>query len=441
MPKKELIKKHFISSFAVLVSLIGFFGFALFALHQPVFTMKIGAYSTDTFAFLQFKILAISAVVISTLIAYIIYLYLTSDTRTQLLILSATKDLFESKEQLLKIYESAPVPYLTLDNKGDITDLNKAALRFFGVVAEEMLRKNFFSFLVDEDKERAVQLAQHYGLRMPINREEVRMVNKNGDVHWVLLSVFDMGSSVKNSRLGLVTVFDIDDQKKLDQTKTEFVSLASHQLRTPLATFKWYIEMLLSGGLGELPQKPKEYVSKLCSVNEEMIGLVDTLLNVSRLELGKLVVEKKPTDIQEIVVSILTELSSQITKKNITIKKEYGSGFKNFESDPHLLRIAIHNLLTNAVKYTPEAGCVTITLGESLSGKVISVSDTGVGIPKSEQGKIFQKLFRASNVKDVSASQSTGLGLYLIKSIVENLGGKISFESEEGKGSTFTITF
>jgi len=437
MPNNQLIKKHLLNSLVVFISLIGFLGFILFIFYRV--SSESSLYLSNSLAFLQFKILAVSVIVVSTLVAYIIYLLCTSETRTRLLVLEATRELAESKGQLQKLYEGAPVPYLTLNSKGEVQDLNKAALRFFGVVAEDMLQKNFFSFFSDEEKEKTAQLVQHYNLRIPINREEVRIVNKVGDVRWVLLSVFDMGSSTKNGRLGLVTVFDIDDQKKLEQTKTEFVSLASHQLRTPLATFKWYIDMLLSGGLGELPEKPKDYISKLYTVNEEMIDLVDTLLNVSRLELGKLTIEKKETNVPEAVESILTELSSQITKKNIVIEKSFGDGLKNLDSDPRLLRIAIHNLLTNAVKYTGEGGRVTVSLAETLSGKTISVSDTGLGIPKSEQGKIFQKLFRASNVKDVSASQSTGLGLYLIKSIVENLGGTLSFVSEEGKGSTFTI--
>jgi signal transduction histidine kinase len=140
------------------------------------------------------------------------------------------------------------------------------------------------------------------------------------------------------------------------------------------------------------------------------------------------------------VESVLVELSSQIEEKNINIEKNYGGNLENIESDPKLLRIVIQNLISNAVKYTQPNGTVSITLKDSFKEKAIVVTDTGVGIPEKDQEKIFTKLFRAGNVDVLSSSQGTGLGLYLVKSIMETMGGSISFVSEENKGSTFTIT-
>jgi len=170
-----------------------------------------------------------------------------------------------------------------------------------------------------------------------------------------------------------------------------------------------------------------------------MIDLVETLLNVSRIEIGSVVIDMKKTNVPQIVDDILLELLAQVEAKHLNIVKQYNGNLENIESDPKLLRIVIQNLISNAVKYTSDSGTVSVILKESFDNKAIIVSDTGIGIPESERDKVFTKMFRAENVRRISESQGTGLGLYLVKSMIEALGGSISFVSEENKGSTFTI--
>jgi signal transduction histidine kinase len=266
------------------------------------------------------------------------------------------------------------------------------------------------------------------------------MITKSGSVKTVLLSVFAVKNPASSESTGLAMIFDITEQKLLDQQKTEFVSLASHQLRTPLATAKWYTEMLISGDIGEISPKQKEYLERLHMANEEMIDLVDVLLNVSRIEMGTLAIDKKLINVQELTESVLAELSMEIEKKEIHIEKKYNNNLQSVKTDSKLLRIIIQNLIGNAVKYTARGGSVSVVFEESLiNGKKIIVSDTGIGIPKEDQDKIFTKLFRAENVRKLENVSGTGLGLYLVKSIVNSMGGDISFESEENKGSVFTI--
>ena len=389
----------------------------------------------------QVLILCILTYTTIVLIGYVIYLLLTASTRSELVSEYRVRDLQASQSQLEELYENAPVPYFTINKDGQIRGCNKSALRFFGVIPAEIADKNFFVFTAEEDKEKGEKFLHYFKSDLPINKEEIRMITKSGDVKWVSLSIFLTKNFKTGEKNGLVTTFDITEQKQLDQAKTEFVSLASHQLRTPLATIKWYTEMLNTNDLGSLNDKQKEYLNRMYSVNKEMIDLVEILLNVSRIEIGTLKIEKQITNVPEVIDGILIELSSQIDKKQIQIKKNYNNSLTNLESDPKLLRIVIQNLLTNAIKYNKDGGEVSVNLNEGGFGaRSITISDTGFGIPKEDQEKIFTKLFRAKNVANISNSQSTGLGLYLSKSIIEALGGNINFSSEENSGTSFTLS-
>jgi PAS domain S-box-containing protein len=425
----------------VLAILLGIV-FFLFSFVQDILTSPQKYFDTQlSAAEVQFLVIHISLIVISVLISFVIYLLLSLNTRAELAALRATKSLNESLEQFARLYEEAPVPYFTLNKNGEILGSNKAALRFFGAEEREIKGKNLFSYEPKEDMEKAEKFLRYYKSNIPINKEEVRMITKGGAVKWGLLSVFEIRSAENAERTGLATIFDITKQKQLDQAKTEFISLASHQLRTPVATVKWYMEMLLSGDMGELAPKQKEYLNRIHNVNENMVDLIETLLNVSRIEIGSVRVESKPTNAIELSESVLSELSPQIEEKRINIDKQYGGNLEDMESDPKLLRIIIQNLVSNAVKYTPEGGTVSIIFKDSFGSKSITITDTGAGIPEGEQDKIFTKMFRASNVRKLTGEQGTGLGLYLVKSLAGAMGGSISFSSEENKGSTFEFKF
>ena len=440
--KGNLIKKHLIISlfslliFFVILYLSNSFAYDVFVHPERYFLFQTSLTPLD----MQFRIVNVAVVILGILVSYIIYLILASKSRANLMVWNQTKDMASSREEFRWLYDAAPVPYVKLNDKGEIHEPNKATIRFLGMTEKELEGKDFSSFLPAEEKDHWDNLLQRYKSNVAINREEIQINSKNDGLRWVLLSIHETRNAIDGKRIGLASFFDTTDLKKLDQAKTEFVSLASHQLRTPLAAIKWYTDLILSPDLGTLNPKQKDYITKVNGVNEEMIALVDTLLNVSRIEIGSLAIEKKPTDIAKLCDGLLTELSNSIEKKKISITKNYSSSLSETETDPKLLRIVIHNLLTNAIKYTPESGKVTISFEESGGRKLIKVSDTGLGIPKNQHDKIFTKLFRADNVKNVSVGESTGLGLYLVKSIAEKLGGNISFESEENKGSTFTLS-
>ena len=239
--------------------------------------------------------------------------------------------------------------------------------------------------------------------------------------------------------IGAIVVFrDITHEKEVDKSKTEFVSLASHQLRTPLSAIRWYSEMLNSGKLGPLNEQQKSYLKEIYDSNRHMIELVNSLLNVSRIDLGTFAIEPEPTDFKEVAESVLRELFVKIQENEMHVTSEYDPDLPKVNADPKLVRIIFQNLLSNAVKYTKKGGHVSLNITKDEKELHIKVSDDGVGIPADVQAKIFTKLFRADNARIVE-SEGTGLGLYILRAIVERGGGKIWFESVENKGTTFFV--
>jgi signal transduction histidine kinase len=233
-------------------------------------------------------------------------------------------------------------------------------------------------------------------------------------------------------------------EKEIDKAKTEFVSLASHQLRTPLSTVNWYAEMLLAGDAGELGEKQKKYLDEVYRSNQRMVELVNALLDVSSLELGTFVIDPERVDICKLAENVIDEQRPQIDMRKIRFSFSCDKNVSFMQADPKLLRMVMQNILSNAVKYTPEKGRVelNVSVDNDKQDLQIKISDTGYGIPKNQQDKIFTKLFRADNVRDKD-TDGTGLGLYIVKSIVENSGGKVWFESAGGvgnKGTTFFVT-
>lgn len=169
-----------------------------------------------------------------------------------------------------------------------------------------------------------------------------------------------------------------------------------------------------------------------------MIDLVNSLLNVSRMELGTFSVEPKPTDVVRIANDAVEEQQPGIKGHKLVLKVNYALGLPKINTDPKLLYMVFQNLLSNAVKYTQKKGRIEFSIKKENDQILISIADTGLGIPKEQQDKIFTKLFRADNVREKD-TEGTGLGLYIVKSIIEHSGGKIWFESEENKGTTFYV--
>lgn len=382
-----------------------------------------------------FLIVSIAA---SLFLSLLIYSVLSTQKNARKMAYSITKDLSFSKEQFRRFYELSPVPYLLISSEGNISRPNKASLRFFGRTEENLINKNIFTFLSDPEHPEKIQRYKDFTeRRMAVEQKEVQVMLDSKELRWALLSIEDITSPGSREHNGLVTLVDIHEQKELDRMKTEFLSLASHQLRSPLSNLKWYIDFLLNRRKDQMSEEVQGYLHKMFRRNEEMIELVNTLLNLSRIEMGRVKVEKESTDVASIVKSVIEELEPTAQEKKIVIETTYG-GELQMDTDPRLVRIIFQNLLTNSLRYTKESGKVYVRLTATASTVRLEVEDTGIGIPPSEQGSIFKKLYRATNAKEVEVN-GNGIGLYMCKELAEGLGGTINFVSKYGEGTTFIV--
>ncbi len=362
-------------------------------------------------------------------------------------VLGRTKDLEQIRSKHEAILTSIGDGLVVVDKEGKITYINKTFEEMLGWKPKEILGKTMVDVVPREDMH-GVGVSFKERILTQVLGGQKFVVDLTNPFYYIRKdkSRFPASSIVApvvlNKKIvGAVEVFrDITKEKEIDKAKTEFVSLASHQLRTPLSTVNWYTEMLLSGDVGEVTLEQKNYLEEIYNGNQRMVDLVNTLLDVSRIELGTFFVDSKPTDVVKLTQSVMSEQQPQVDEKNIKLSSSFENNIPMIHTDPKLLRMVLQNLLSNAIKYTPDAGAIALSLSlDTKKNVLLKITDTGYGIPADQQDKIFTKLFRADNVigKD---TEGTGLGLYIAKSIIEQSGGKLWFESEEHKGTVFYAT-
>lgn len=339
------------------------------------------------------------------------------------------------------LLESMSDGLLAIDERGNIVLVNSKAAELLEIqVRSTLMGKPVDEELIVYTKDDKPLPDDYHPARMaletgaPIN--DIFTYHQKGGQK-IIISVTMSPVVVEGKASGVIMVIrDVTREMQVDRMKTEFISLASHQLRTPLSAIKWFSEMLVNGDAGELNPEQADFAKNVSDSTERMIQLVNSLLNISRIESGRIIVDPKPTDLQELITGIVNDLKGKTEERKQTLIVSVHDGLPKVNLDPRLISQVYMNLLTNAIKYTPKGGEISVFVSRKDDMLVSQVTDNGYGIPKSQHGKVFQKFFRAENVAKVE-TDGTGLGLYLIKAIVESSGGKIWFESEEGKGTTF----
>lgn len=232
---------------------------------------------------------------------------------------------------------------------------------------------------------------------------------------------------------------DVTQEREMENAKDNFVSLVSHQLRTPLTSIKWILELLNDPKVGSLNEKQKKFLTEAYASTKRLALLISDILSINRIEMGRHIVTKKPTDIAKLLTETIKEMEPDYKNKNLLITTQYDENIPLFDTDPILIRQVILNIFSNAIKYTEEKGIISFSV-ENLFDRVrITITDTGIGIPPQEQGRIFERFYRASNTQ-TQYTEGTGLGLFIAKTIITMCGGTIGFYSQIHHGTTIWFT-
>jgi PAS domain S-box-containing protein len=355
----------------------------------------------------------------------------------------------ELREQFVKdraILESVEYGILTVDVKGDIVDVNPASCRLLGYTPDELLGSSISKVRFLARKNESKLGDSHPVLFALEKRASVRgtgmthmnIVGKNDillPVNFIATPLVDEGGM-----LGAVLLFqDMTDERRVDYIKTEFITLASHQLRTPISTLRWYLEILSGDEVKNLSETQKESLQEMQDAAKRMSNLVDALLHAAKLEGGAIEPKIEEIDAAKLVRDIAEELRTLAKDAKIACTITVPEKAITLKTDPILLHVVLQNLFSNAVKYSKAGDEVYIALIERKEGIEVTVRDSGIGIPKEQQKRLFERLFRASNAM-TKDPDGNGLGLFISKMVMEILSGTISFVSEEGKGSTFSVT-
>jgi len=348
----------------------------------------------------------------------------------------------EEKSTTIAVISSLVDGLFVFDKKNILSFANQRAQSFFNIEPQEIIGKTLADFKSIKNLSRLYNFLS--GSLDPLLQQELKI----GEGLTVSVSVVPMhkgkynnsSQRIDNEKTGtLLIVRDISREKLVEKMKTEFVSLTAHQLRTPLSAIKWALRMLLDKDIGKINKEQESFLERVYRSNERMIHLINDLLNVARIEEGRFLYQLAPIQLEELVASTINSFSDKIQKKKTKVKlilpKEKMPMVK---VDAEKIGIVIFNLLDNAIDYSPEKGKIEISFSSDGKQITFTIKDGGVGIPDSQKKRIFSKFFRGENVIKME-TEGTGLGMFIAKNIIDAHQGKIWFESEEGKGTTFSF--
>lgn len=349
----------------------------------------------------------------------------------------ARKDAVREKNKTMAMIENLTDGILLLNNKNEVEIVSPLVVEFFRKTKAEIVGKNIIDLFDSEELKQFQELLIDTKKRKvnAVTNKEIS-IGKRMDIE-VSTVFLDEGSEEGGI---LIVLHDVTRDKLVERMKTEFVSIAAHQLRTPLSAIKWTLRMVLDGDTGEINSEQKDLLEKTYVSNERMISLINDLLNVSRIEEGRFLYKQELASLEDIV-SIIIDSSQELLK----MKKMKLSFDKPREALPQVsvdkekMELAVQNLLENAVKYTPEGGKISIVLERDDKNIIFKIKDTGVGIPDDQHERIFTKFFRGDNVIRME-TEGSGLGLYTTRNIIDAHKGKIWFDSKEGEGTVFAFT-
>lgn len=348
------------------------------------------------------------------------------------------EDIEERKKFQLAV-EQAYSHIVITDANGKILYANPAAVRMTGYSLSELIGGKFSLWWTEMPPEYYEKLWQVLQVGKKTFVGELVNRRKNGEVYQVSATISPIVGDDGMVRFFVALERDITEEKALESARTNFISIASHQLRTPLTSIRWFSEMLMEGDAGELTKDQKRFVEPVYRGTKQMIDLINLLLQLARVEAGKLSMEPVvvflPTFIQEVV----NAMQGSFAEKEQQVIIKTGDDIKTVMLDKEFVWQVLQNLMSNAQRYSKPKSEIVVYVKKMPEFFQIAVQDSGIGIPQNEQSRIFEKFFRASNAAKF-VPDGSGLGLALVHALVEEWGGSVWFESQEGKGTTFFFT-
>lgn len=319
---------------------------------------------------------------------------------------------------------------VALDRSGCVIKVNQAAARMLGVDPEGVLGRRPADLWPDLDLGPAVAAAVAAGQAAV---REVRLTA--GAAERVLLAYITPLKAVG----AVLVLHDVTEMHKLEQMRREFVANVSHELKTPLTTVKSYVETLLDGA-DQDPAVRARFLRVVESETDRMVRLVRDLLHLSQLDQGTLQLDVQPYDLPLLAEEALARLAVTAERKGLRLERAWAPGLPPARVDRDKLMQVLLNILANAIEFTPEGGTITVAIDRAGPGALqVRVRDTGIGIPRPDQERIFERFYRVDKARSRMLG-GTGLGLAIARQIVETLGGEISLESEPGRGTEVTFT-
>jgi PAS domain S-box-containing protein len=345
----------------------------------------------------------------------------------------------DREAKLREQIESAADAIFNIDKEGILTLLNKEAERISGFKREELLGRHFSGLLSAEDADRLrgivladisdqldqqayeIDLMDRWGRQIPLEIR-VNALEREGQLEgWQVIGR------------------DVSERRRLEEMKSQFLATVSHDLRTPLASIMGFTEMLMEGSPGSLTEVQAEFLGIVFENSKRLLALVNDLLDISKLEVGRIQLEMTTIDLPRLITGVMDEIGPLAQKKSISLKVDIAEGLPRTQGDQRRLEQVLNNLLSNAVKFTFEGGTVQLTAELKGEHLMVTVKDTGVGVPPDDLTRVFQAFHRGGNATK-QAIEGTGLGLSIAKALVEAHQGAIGVESELNKGSMFWFT-
>ena len=342
----------------------------------------------------------------------------------------------EDKKETEAVIHSIAEGLVVVDSQGKVIMMNPAAEKLLGVSKKDKVGKPVTDNIKDEQ---LVSL-----IKQPQGKEsrEIELSSQQDETKKVLRASTAVIENEEGKTVGMVSVLsDITKQKELDQMKSTFVANVSHELRTPLVAMDKSISLILSKDAGPITETQEQFLNITQRNLKRLSALINDLLNLSKLEAGKMDVKKEPTEIEKVIAESIDALNNWAKARGISIVKNMQGSLPEVSIDPNRIIQVLNNLIGNAIKFTPQNGTITLEAKLQSGGGFleVGVSDTGIGIDKENLGKVFDKFYQVGERVPTDIS-GTGIGLAIAKEIVELHGGRIWVESEKGQGAKFIFT-